>query len=132
VLAFRGLRPAPRFSIRSSLPVGLLAWLVAGCSGGAGGDSCPSVPDSCPDAGAPTFSGDVAPIVQARCMSCHSPGGQDAVLPLTSYDQIAAAVIGNGLGVQIATCRMPLPPASMNGAERQAILQWIACHTPND
>src|SRR5688572_23995703 len=36
--------------------------------------AAPQRPSSSPTAGAPTFSRDVAPILHARCASCHRPG----------------------------------------------------------
>jgi hypothetical protein len=37
--------------------------------------------------GNPTFGRDIAPIVRARCVSCHRPGG-DAPFSLVSYDDV--------------------------------------------
>jgi hypothetical protein len=107
-----------------------VAAIALGCSG-QGADSCPTVPDSCPDASPPTFSGDVAPLFVATCQNCHAPGGQQAMLPFTTYDEI----VGSDLRIipQVAACRMPLPPvAPLTDAQRQTILEWFGCGAPND
>ncbi|MCB9743996.1 MAG: hypothetical protein H6740_15455 [Alphaproteobacteria bacterium] len=55
-------------------------------------------------AAAPTYTGDVAPILRERCESCHSPG-QVAPFPLNSYDDVA--VIGESVAVSVETRSMP-------------------------
>jgi hypothetical protein len=134
VLGFWRLGFARRLSLFTPLLASLLASLVtsagaslvAGCSGGGGG-SCPSVADSCPDAAPPTFSGGVAALIQTHCGSCHSPGGQEAILPLTSYTDVVNVNAARPIAPQIGTCRMPPPPDTLGDQERQAILQWLAC-----
>ena len=39
-----------------------------------GGSSCVTAP-SCPDAGAPSYATEIAPILQEACVPCHGPGG---------------------------------------------------------
>jgi len=34
------------------------------------------------------YESDVAPILAARCVACHGPGGEQAQAPLTTYDQV--------------------------------------------
>lgn len=34
------------------------------------------------------YSTDVKPIIEANCISCHSPGGAASFQPWTSYDQV--------------------------------------------
>jgi uncharacterized membrane protein len=107
-----------------------LIGIGAACSSH-GGDGCPTVPDTCPDASAPTFSGDVAPLFAATCQNCHAPGGQEAVLPFTTYDQIA----NNALMIipQVAACRMPIAPVPpLTDEQRQTILEWFGCGAPNN
>ncbi len=84
---------------------------------------------------APTYSRDVAPILRARCESCHRPG-QVGPFSLQSYDDVKgrakmiASVLGDGI----------MPPwnadAKFNGvfanerrlrpAEKEKVLRWIA------
>jgi hypothetical protein len=57
-----------------------------------------------PGAAAPTYSRDVAPILQARCESCHRPG-QIGPMPLQSYDE--ARPWAKAIAKQVAAREMP-------------------------
>lgn len=116
---------------RAMLVAALMAPTVAaGCSGGGGGPAtCPNdYPTSCP-VGAPTFAADVAPMIHARCTICHAAGQQ--IPTLDTHDQIMAA--SARVFAQIHACLMPPPPRPpLTSDERQTILAWIVCGTPND
>jgi hypothetical protein len=103
-----------------------------GSSSGSGGASaCPNdLPASCPSP-APGYAKDVAPVIQARCLKCHSPGGVSANKPLVDY----ASVYKLRISVldQLFSCKMPLagsPAPSL--AEREAILGWLVCGAKDD
>lgn len=53
----------------------------------------------------PTFAADIAPIVMARCASCHRPG-QTATFPLLSYEDVRA----KGKEIARATASGHMPP----------------------
>ena len=84
-------------------------------------------PMTCPDP-APHY-GDVAPIFQQRCASCHSESS-DGPWPLTSYQDIAdwADIVRRS----IVDCSMPPADAGvgMTSDETLAILTWIRCGAP--
>src|SRR5262245_17164969 len=85
----RALMGAPRPSFFLVLgPVSLL-----GCSSG-----------SPPEAGAPTFSADVAPILEKHCLGCHAPGGI-APFALTRYAD--AKLVSSQIVTQVVERRMP-------------------------
>jgi hypothetical protein len=96
-----------------------------GVEGDAGALLCAVEPPTiCPDP-APRFA-DVQPILQERCVVCHSglPGGP---WPLLQYSHVAdwQDVIRG----QMLDCSMPPPDAGvrMEATERVAILTWILC-----
>ena len=51
-----------------------------------------------------TWDREIAPIVEARCVSCHSPGGR-APMPLTTYDQ--ARPWAKAIKEEVLARRMP-------------------------
>jgi len=106
--------------------------LAASCSdAGKGRDSMPRECHAervteCPEP-APVFA-DVAPIFRNVCASCHAlPGGP---WPLEDHTDIAdwQDVIRDDL----LTCAMPPPDAgvSLRDQDRQLILTWIRCGSP--
>lgn len=100
-------------------------------AGGGGALSCPNdLPASCPDP-APTWTKDVAPVIAARCASCHATGGVAADKPLTDHAEVFARK-GSVLN-QIHACKMPLEGSTpLTTAERLAIEGWLVCGAPDD
>jgi uncharacterized membrane protein len=89
--------------------------------------SVPSVP--CPSP-APSYQSEVEPVLQARCLSCHSPGGVGTP-ELNSY----GLVHNNDIEVlaQLSACLMPPPDAGqLSSSERTTVLGWISCGAPNN
>jgi mono/diheme cytochrome c family protein len=102
----------------------LTPW-VSGCASSAG--SCPNDPaPACPSV-MPTYAADVAPIVQAVCVSCHGPGGTEAVKPFTTYDELNADKLA-AYG-RVLSCAMPPAnaPQPLGLDQRQTLLEWFAC-----
>jgi len=60
--------------------------------------------DGTPQPGAPTFSADVAPILEKRCVSCHAPG-RIAPFALTRYAD--AKLVSAQIVTQVVERRMP-------------------------
>jgi hypothetical protein len=104
------------------------AALAAGCTGGTG--SCPSdLPPSCPP-GAAGYQATVAPILAAKCVSCHEPGGQSLHF-LQTYQEVS--LLHGQVLDQVYSCRMP--PAGytpLTETERTELLGWLVCGAPND
>ncbi|OCK51859.1 hypothetical protein BA768_15230 [Chryseobacterium sp. CBo1] len=46
------------------------------------------ISDKTPVAEVVTYNKDVKPIIEANCISCHSPGGPASFQPWTSYNQV--------------------------------------------
>ena len=105
------------------------AGLALAACGGASPQSCPV--ESAPSCASspPSWSHDVAPLVQAYCARCHSAGGAAANRPLQTYRDVLSRR-GPVLN-QIFACRMP--PASEpqpSDEERQRLVGWLVCRTP--
>lgn len=90
-----------------------------------------------------SFSNDVMPIIQSRCVNCH--GGQriEEGLLMRSYDEILAGsdngpVIvpgdtANSLLVQMVTSlKMPKKGPKLTPPQIQAITEWVAAGAPNN
>jgi hypothetical protein len=119
--------------------VGLAALLAAtvaliscGSSHSAATDPCPQdLPASCP-ANPPSYQADVAPIIAARCATCHSPGGAgSAFFDFTSYASVYA---GRGSMLNaVYACNMPPKSAGqLAQSERETLLTWLVCGAPDN
>jgi hypothetical protein len=93
---------------------------------------------TCPEAGAPSFAGDVFPNVFGPvCDNCHAPGQIEASIPLTSYQQIYGPTSGASAGSEareifnqvFESCLMPPSdaPVPLGDDQRQTLLDWFAC-----
>jgi hypothetical protein len=81
---------------------------------------------------APSFANDIAPILDSRCNNCHDPNVPEAPWPLIDYGDVFAWSIS--IGGDVATCAMP-PAGSgtvLPEPERQKILAWIVCGSPDN
>ncbi len=109
----------------------MLAGAGLGCGGPRTDASCPNdLPASCP-ATVPSYQSTVAPIINLRCVTCHSPGGQEASRPLQTYAEVyseRSAVLN-----QVYACNMPPGSAAKpTEQERQALLTWLVCGAPQN
>ena len=127
-------RKSSAFEPNSSLAlpkrlIGCLSLVIGTACGQAAPEACPATARmSCPPA-ALTFDSGIATLIQARCLPCHDVGGVAVTPLLTDYTQVFNA--RRGIGPQLLTCAMPpsgAPPLS--AAERQQILDWLACDAP--
>lgn len=93
-------------------------------------------PDPCVDA--PTYTNDIAVIVEVRCLSCHSTAlvgpGRDGAPEGLNYDtydllQPNLMTFSNAL----TSGRMPPPAGGTPGTtaeERTLVAEWAACRYP--
>jgi uncharacterized membrane protein len=104
---------------------------ITSCGPGPTTGSCPNdVVPTCP-ATAPSFAGEVNAIVQSRCVACHAPGGLASNRAFTSYDDIQRQ--SGPMLNQLFNCRMPPADAPQpSDAEKQTLLEWLACGAPNN
>lgn len=80
-----------------------------------------------------SYATDIAPIIQAKCTTCHQPGGVGP-MPLTSYEQVKG--FAPMIREAIRTQRMPPSAADaavghfkddirLTSAQRQTLVHWI-------
>lgn len=82
-----------------------------------------------------SFSGDVQPLIQTNCVSCHSQPSPNGNVPLENYDDIKAAGTNGSLlnalkgenGVSV------MPPTGSLPADQIALIEtWINDGMPNN
>jgi mono/diheme cytochrome c family protein len=104
--------------------------LLSAC-GGTNGTSCPNdLPPGCPSP-VPSYQNQVASVIASRCVSCHGPGGQNAALPFTTYQQVFNSRIA--ILNQVYHCVMP--PAgnpAPDAQQRALLLGWLVCGAPDN
>lgn len=121
-----GRQVAPLLSLaRAAAPLATracVAFLVVGC---AGSDACPGAELSC-GALPPNYQ-DVAPIIERRCLTCHSAESTTSRKRLDEY----ARVLGYAAAMeeQLLSCSMPRS-GGMPAEERRRLLEWLACGAP--
>jgi hypothetical protein len=125
-----------RRSVALFLP---FAWAV-GCSSAAGDPpdsgvkSCPPVVGSCSKdvASDPSYADEVEPILKNNCAVCHSPEGGIGY-DLVTYAEVHGQAEQGDLISWISECSMPpssYPP--LTTAQRQTLLDWLACGAPDN
>ena len=128
------MRPPAHSTAGVAAALGLLIVAAAlGCSSSPSpptadaASACPLGPSACP-ASMPTYEVDVAPILQSKCVPCHSTvtGGKDE----STYD--LAAGQESSILFQVNDCLMP-PSGSpqLSVDDRNALLGWIECGAPD-
>jgi uncharacterized membrane protein len=120
--------------VRPMILIMAAAWGGGSCGGGGDpGPTCANVgTDTCLSP-APTYAADVVPIIQARCVVCHMPGGQEPGMPFQTYAQLSGSDTTSTIRFELDLCAMP--PAGqpqLTDAERATIIDWIVCGAPND
>lgn len=111
-----------------------LVLLLAGCASSAepaDEPACPPVQTTSACEPAPTYTGDVAAVFAAACVSCHQAGGTAARYDLTSVAGVRRK--GSTVLTQVQNCQMPPADAArpLDPAERALVLQWFACGAPD-
>jgi uncharacterized membrane protein len=125
-------------SLRRLSTAGVLALALASLACRKSAVDCAPLPDPliCPEAGAPSFAGDILPnIFQPVCDNCHAPDAvpADRETPyLTNYQQTFGSR-GEILTQVFEFCSMPPAnaPVPLTDDERQTLLDWLACGAPD-
>jgi hypothetical protein len=114
---------------------------LAGCSGGGSGgsgtgSSCDTTFDTDKPDVCPSWTTDVAPLVVKYCDNCHTDGGPGmSLFNATSWSTVHSGEAT--MATWVNNCGMPLvdatpPQAFPSDAERQTMLSWIACGSPDN
>ncbi|MFN0214339.1 MAG: c-type cytochrome [Saprospiraceae bacterium] len=81
-----------------------------------------------------SYSADIQPIIQANCISCHAPGGQQEFSPFDTYEglkiftlnhEIVDRVYGDGVNI------MP-PSGAISDCNKLKIAAWVKAGAPNN
>lgn len=80
----------------------------------------------------PSYKSDVVPIMNAKCMSCHSGADANGPWPLTDLQEIVDWKTQFIRDVQ--TCTMPPLDAGvpLTAEESATLLGWLVCGAPNN
>jgi len=116
--------------------VDLVFWLLmlsasAVACGSDKGNTCAALPRTCPTS-VPSYTATVGPLVQSRCVGCHSPDVADGPWPLSDATHIRDWK-DNVLGV-LNACH-PSPPHDATGLtadERDSLATWLVCDAPDN
>jgi hypothetical protein len=100
-------------------------------SGVDGAAQCPNdLPGSCP-ATMPSYMSDIAPLLQQKCVPCHSSKGIEASRPLDTYAGVYS--LRETVLNQIYHCMMPpVGQPQLDPAQRLELMTWLVCQAPNN
>ena len=107
-----------------------MMFMLAVACGGGSEVNCPNTALICPSP-QPTWSATVQPLMQAKCVRCHTPGGQNGQLLFDTYQQVFNARAS--ILTQVYACKMP--PAGepqLTDAERTTLIGWLECGAKNN
>src|SRR5579862_2803782 len=88
----------------------------------------------------PTYAGDIASLMNHRCVACHWSGAAAATLPLTSYDEVRD--LGKRVLAAVESGEMPSWPIDaansapmsndprLSTSEQQMLRRWVEAGMP--
>ena len=83
-----------------------------------------------------TYSGTIVPLIQQRCLGCHSGGTPQGGLNFSSWSVVNAVAMDGRLGRSVThdPVGIPMPPSSpiMPTCEVRKFLLWIEAGAPNN
>lgn len=78
----------------------------------------------------PSFSAEVAPILDARCNNCHAPDIDGGPWPLDTQKNVKDW--STLLIKDLKECSMPPPGSPLPAAERDKLWAWLICGAPDN
>jgi uncharacterized membrane protein len=86
--------------------------------------------DDC-DTAAPSYATDIAPLVEAHCLSCHFAGNHNSSVVLETQAQLNHQ---RGLAeTQVYRCQMPPSDSeALSTTDRELLLKWLVCGAPDN
>lgn len=80
-----------------------------------------------------TYNQTIAPIIQSKCVSCHSGTTPNGNLNLENHNQIVTAVNSKNFYQRITSTSNPMPPSGlMDECSIKQIKKWIDLGMPNN
>lgn len=116
--------------LKAIYPVLVLALAVMSCSGGDDSSTPPVTPP--PTGGAVTYNANIKAIIDANCVSCHSPGGENSGVPLQTYAQVyaKASLIKTRIEKPAGDPLVMPKGGKLSQANIDLINQWITAGMP--
>lgn len=109
-----------------------LAVLAPASCGSPAAANCPFETPVCPDP-QPSYAGEVAALIQTYCVGCHGPGGQEAIRPFVTWQDIDDHQYAGPMQRQMLGCLMPPADApQLSDAQKQTLIGWLTCGAPNN
>jgi uncharacterized membrane protein len=115
----------------ATLAVAATGAALFACGNGAEGTDAAACAVDAPQ-GCPSWTKDVKPIIDTRCIGCHGPGGvEQSKFDYSTYE--GAFLHSPEILVQVQSCRMPLADAGQpTPGERGTLVAWVECDAPAD
>lgn len=102
------------------LLIAFLFVFIFACSSGSDDD-----PGGNPPGNDVTYTINVKPIIDSRCISCHSnPPTNNAPMSLVTYNNVRSAVTGRDLIGTVESGAMPPTGADLSNAQIQILKDW--------
>jgi hypothetical protein len=109
-----------------------IAVALPACGDGDSPPACPGVTaETCPD-DAPSYKHEIAPLMEARCQTCHAPENNSGLWSLG--DQESVRDWRDTILRQIRSCAQPPPDSGvyLSASERHALETWLVCGAQNN
>lgn len=85
------------------------------------------------DTTALSYSADIRPILDANCISCHAPGGEQEGSPLVTYDDVVKYTADRNIVDRTNGTGSLMPPeGKMNDCNVSYIEAWVNAGAPNN
>ena len=114
--------PEPASPLTSEQRAVLTRWIAEG----AYNSSCTSDTASC-DAGSPTYSKDIQPVVLTNCLGCHSGNSAGGGIDLSAYQGVRAVALSGKLYLSVSQSggAAPMPPSGkLSACDIKKIKVW--------
>ncbi|MFN0036016.1 MAG: hypothetical protein ACKVUS_13215 [Saprospiraceae bacterium] len=80
-----------------------------------------------------SYSQDILPIIQANCISCHAPGGEQEGSPFTSYDELKNYTDNRQIVERVNGVGGVMPPTgAISECNQLKIEAWVNAGAPEN
>lgn len=85
------------------------------------------------DTTAVSYSLDIRPILDANCITCHAPGGEQEVAPLLTYEDVKKYTGDRNIVDRTSGTTVLMPPTGkMSDCNVSLIESWVNAGAPNN